>query len=310
MATAMVLAAGRGTRLRPLSDLLPKPLVPVGDRPLLAHVLEHLASQGHTSVVANAYHLARRACSWEPPKSVELRWSVESELLGSAGGVAQARQWLLGPALIWNGDIFAEPNLESLMRPLGGSVGRLLVADADSDCGTVGLDSAGNVVRLRGERFGIEVRSADYVGIQVLSAEGLARLPARGCLFGDFALPLLRAGARFETARHDGPWIDVGSPRGYLDANLRWLDGFAPPDDGGGHGLVRGGRSDGGRAWVGEGAIVEPGVTLERSVVGAGATIDGTGDLVHCVVWPGAQARAPLRDAVVLPDGQVVSVSR
>src|SRR6478672_7195775 len=97
-AAAMVLAAGLGTRLRPLTNELPKPLVPIGDRSMLAHVVDRLRAAGCSPVVVNAHHHAdavARAC--EALGAVVSR--EDEDLLGTAGGLARAR------ALLGEGDV-------------------------------------------------------------------------------------------------------------------------------------------------------------------------------------------------------------
>jgi NDP-sugar pyrophosphorylase family protein len=101
---------------------------------------------------------------------------------------------------------------------------------------------------------------------------------------GDVYLPALRRGEPLFAFRYEGPFFDVGTLEHYLQANLAWLD------------------RHGGGAFRGAAAEVDPAVTLERSVVGAGASVRGTGALTRCVVWPGARATAPLSDAIVLDD--------
>ncbi len=87
----MILAAGLGTRLRPLTDLLPKPLVPVGDRPAVAHVAERLAAAGIREVVLNTHHLAGAfTAEILAGLPIALRVVHEREILGTAGGVANA----------------------------------------------------------------------------------------------------------------------------------------------------------------------------------------------------------------------------
>src|SRR6188474_3529875 len=94
--TAMILCAGFGTRLRPLTDELPKPLVPVGDRPLLAHILGRLRTAGVTRAVLNLHHKSEEIIRNLDNLPIEPQVMVEAEILGTAGGVAAARQ-LLGP---------------------------------------------------------------------------------------------------------------------------------------------------------------------------------------------------------------------
>lgn len=292
----MVLAAGLGTRLRPLSDALPKPLVPVGDRPALLHVLERLAAGGVTRAVMNTFHLPDAFARLDGlPLSLQV--VREATLLGTAGGVANAAEQLgAGDVLVWNADILADLDVRALLAAHGdgGAAATLAVAPRAAGEGTVGVDARGAVVRLRGERFGAEVSGGDFVGVHVLGAALRAGLPATGCLVGDVYLPLLRAGRALRAHCTGVPWDDVGSVASYLEANLRWL------------------RARGSASFVGAGAEVAAGVRLEACVIGAGARVEGTGEaegegtLQRVVVWPGARVRAPLADAVVTFDGAVV----
>src|SRR5277367_6976775 len=105
----MILAAGRGTRLRPLTDELPKPLLPVGDRPAMAHVAARLAAAGIREAVLNTHHLA---AEFTPERlaalPLALRVIHEPEILGTAGGLANAAALLGdGDVVVWNGDILA-----------------------------------------------------------------------------------------------------------------------------------------------------------------------------------------------------------
>jgi mannose-1-phosphate guanylyltransferase len=151
--------------------------------------------------------------------------------------------------------------------------------------GTVGLDDAGCVVRLRGETFGREMAGGDFAAIHVVSEALRDALPERGCLVGDVYLPALRRGAALQTFSCDAPFYDVGSPAGYLAANLAWL-------------AARGAGS-----WTAPGAHVASTVRIDETVVGEGAEVRGAGTLRRCVVWPGATAEAPAQSAVFTPDG-------
>src|SRR5688572_24464404 len=92
--TAMVLCAGLGTRLRPLTDELPKPLVPVGDRSLLAHIARVLAGAGFERLVINTHHLPELFPAAIRELSIEAHLIHEPVILGTAGGVAGARRFL------------------------------------------------------------------------------------------------------------------------------------------------------------------------------------------------------------------------
>jgi mannose-1-phosphate guanylyltransferase len=113
MRAAMILCAGLGTRLRPLTNWLAKPMVPVGDRPAVAHIADHLRASGIDRVVVNVHHRAEDLLAWARPNAIGV--SEEIELLGTAGGIARAKDRLgEGDVLVWNGDILMKPDLAAL----------------------------------------------------------------------------------------------------------------------------------------------------------------------------------------------------
>jgi len=291
MASAIVLAAGFGTRLRPLSEELPKPLLPVGDRSILEHALSRLEQAGFDRVVVNVHHLAEAFEPYAARATVDVVIVRESKIRGTAGGVAGARaHFAEGPVLVWNGDILANPPIEHLLRDAAADHFCLAVAPRRAlGEGTLGLDAEGNVVRMRGERFGKEVASGDYIGVLALGSAVVANLPEQGCVFGDAALPRLRAGGRVTTTWAHEPWTDAGDPASLLAANRTWLSSRDLPN------------------FVAPGATVQRSVSLSECVIGAGADVRGNGVLARCVVCPGATATAPLADAIVAPSGLVVS---
>lgn len=280
----MVLAAGLGTRLRPLSDWCAKPAVPVGDAPAMVHVLRALRAAGVERIACNTHYRAGDVRALAEAEGAFV--SHEAELRGTAGGVTGARAFLgSGPVLVYNADILA-PGLE-LARLLGEARGEavLAVRPGPKDSGNVGLDAHGRVVRLRKQSFGVEVEGGEFLGIHVLGAS--LALPAVGCLVGDVYLPALAAGAELFAFPVETPFFDVGSLAGYAAANAAWLS--AREID----------------AWSAEDAEVAPGVVLSRTVVGARAKVTGVGVMARCIVWPGAHATAPLSDAAVTPFGTI-----
>jgi mannose-1-phosphate guanylyltransferase len=294
MVPAMILCAGYGTRLHPLTEERPKPLVPIGDRPLLAHIVERL--QGRASVVAiNTHHLPSVFANVLEGLGLKAQVFHEESIRGTAGGIAGARGALApGPCVVHNGDILADPPVDTLVREaeLGGLC--LAVSPRSRGEGTLGLDASGNVVRLRGEIFSEEASGGDYFGVAALGEDALAELPAQGCLIGDYALPVLRNRSRRVRAVSTAyPWSDVGSIAVYHRENIAWLGRVVGP----------------GASWIGPGARVEPSVELEQCVIGAGARVEGAGRLLRCVVWPGATIRAPETDAIATTEGRLVRVA-
>jgi mannose-1-phosphate guanylyltransferase len=273
VSAAMVLCAGLGTRLRPLTEERAKPLVPIGDRPAVAHVTERLSS--FSKRVLNVHHRPEELERWAAERGIAV--SRESDLLGTAGGLEHAAPLLGdGDVVVWNGDILCDLDVGAFVRAHS-SEATLAVVARPLGTGNVGMNDAGRIVRLRHERFGEESRSADFIGIHIVGAGLRARLPSKGCLVGDVYLPALARGAILEAHVVDTPFSDVGSIAEYVAANRAWL---------GRHGV---------REWAASDATVN--ASIEGSIVGSGACIDAPAN--RCIVWPEAHVTAPVVDAIV-----------
>lgn len=292
-ARALILAAGLGTRLRPLTDELPKPLVPVGDRPLLAHIAARLLDARCGDLVVNVHHLPWQFINEIRRMDLSFQVIHEPEIRGTAGGVAGARA-LLGtaPLIVWNGDILTRPPIDRLLASAQSGALCLCVVPRGVGEGTVGIDRDFRVVRLRGRSFGEETQGGDYVGVSCVGSSALAAMPDSGCLIGDYALPALERGEPVLAVPSMEPFRDIGSLRNYLDANLAWLADTV----------------DGGASWIHPSARVVSSPEVSRSVVGAGAVIEGQGTVERCVIWPGGRVRGPLADAIVTTRGHIVEV--
>ncbi len=279
----MILAAGLGTRMRPLSELRPKPVLPVRGVPLLGYGLALLAHHGTREVVVNVHHLSAgletraRACC---PAGVSLHFSREPELLGTGGGIRAAADFLResDPCVILGGDMLLDVDLGGLIRghrERGAAVTLLLRDDPrGATFGTIGVDGEARVRRIGG-RFdlGGEARSGLYAHATVVSAAALDTLPPARA-FGhldDWIAPRLSAGATdiygeiVESSR--SVWEPVGTPAEYLAANLD------PPK------LSYLDADEWGRR---EGTLFAPGL-----VIGAGAQIGEGAKLERAVVWDG-----------------------
>lgn len=282
---AMILSAGLGTRLRPLTDELAKPMVPIGDRPAVAHVLERVRLVGNGRVVVNVHHRPNDLRAWAEREGVLV--SHEVELLGTAGGVERAAPLLGdGDVLVWNGDILSELDPRALLAAHAEGEGSppsatLAVLSRARGEGNVGLDAAGGIVRLRSESFADEVAGGEFLGIHVVGALLRRALPEKGCLVGDVYLPALRRGERLKCFLTDASFVDVGTLERYLAANAAWL-------------ATRGLRS-----WAHPTALIN--APIDGSIVGADAVIDAS--VVSCVVWPGARVQSACTGSVVTPHG-------
>lgn len=277
---ALILCAGLGARLRPLTDLRAKPMMPVGDAPAVAHVARRvrlvLASDARLAV--NVHHRPEDLAAWAAAERILV--SYETELLGTAGGVARAATLLgAGDVLVWNGDILSELDPRALLAAhvAGGAAATLAVFPRPANEGNVGLADDGRIVRLRQESFGRETRGGDFLGIHLLGETLRALLPAQGCLVGDVYLPALRRDERLWAHETSEGFVDIGSVAQYLAANAAWL-------------AARGVAS-----WAHPTAQVH--ASIVGSVVGEGAIIDAPA--LNSVVWPGARVQSACTASVV-----------
>lgn len=298
---AMVLAAGLGTRLRPLTLERPKPAVPVGNRPLACFALDTVASLGIRRAVVNTHHLGHALPGWlepEAPRELALSFVHEPELLGTGGGLRNA--WSLlrdgdDPVVVVNGDILFEPDLRAALevhRRLDAVATMVLRPDPRArDFGSVELDGEGRVRRLLGRPVHPgPLATYMFTGVHVLSPRAVADLPETGCIVRESYRRWVDRGEVVAGHVDRSAWRDLGTLPAYLAANLdlaagegAW-PGVAPPD---------------GRGLVHPEARIDPDARIAHAVVGAGAEVAPGATLDRVVVWDGARAEGALRDAVV-----------
>jgi len=221
----MVLAAGLGTRMRPITDRVPKPLVPIAGRPLIDHVIDRLVASGVKRAVVNTHYKAEMiAAHLRKRRDIAIELSHEATLLETGGGVKKALPHLGEVFFVVNSDILwldaKVPALTRLARYWDEAarsdrldalllVQRTATAIGYDGVGDFVLDPLGHV-RRRGER---EVAPHLFAGIEILTRRIFAGAPA-----GAFSLnvPWNRAieAGRLEALSHDGEWFHVGTPQG------------------------------------------------------------------------------------------------
>jgi MurNAc alpha-1-phosphate uridylyltransferase len=223
---AMLLAAGRGERMRPLTDHTPKPLLLAGGKPLIVWHLEALARAGVREVIVNLSWLGaqiRAALGDGRRFGVAIHYSEEgSPPLETGGGIFQVLP-LLGPApfLVVNADTFTDIDPGALRLPAAADARLVLVPNPPQH--------PGGDFDLDGERIvQREVRPLTYSGIGIFSPALFA-----GCTAGPFALlPLFQraiAAGRLQGERHQGLWRDIGTPQRLADLNRELAQKGGPP---------------------------------------------------------------------------------
>jgi N-acetyl-alpha-D-muramate 1-phosphate uridylyltransferase len=224
----MILAAGKGERLRPLTEYLPKPLLEVGGKSIIEHTIQRLHGLGIERVVINAWYLADRLMGFVGDGSqwgVEVVWSPEDRLLNTGGGVRNALPKLGGgPTLLINGDILWNFDLLPLMerfdeKKMDGLLG--LIENPDYKKSDFFCDPQGGMLERAHEKEG----GYTYSGIMIFSTELLASYPQEPFslnLFFDKAM----ATNRLYGLPLSGRWADMGTPERLAQVQKEWHNGL------------------------------------------------------------------------------------
>jgi mannose-1-phosphate guanylyltransferase len=300
---AVVLVGGEGTRMRPLTETIPKPLLPLVDRPILAHVLDHLARHGvHEVVLSSPYleavfHPFIQGRHGDPA----ITWITETEPLGTGGAIVNALD-ALGeePFFALNGDILTDLDLTAMLeahRSAGASVSIALhhVEDARA-FGLVEMAEDGRVVAFR-EKPTAPIPGDVNAGTYLLDPSALREwTPGATISIEREIFPaVIGAGARVQGFLARAYWLDLGTPQTYLRATFDMLEGKV-------HGV------DYAAPFVAPEAQVDLGATLGRwAVVGAGAVVHARVSIEDSVVLPGATLGegATLTGSIVAEDAVV-----
>jgi mannose-1-phosphate guanylyltransferase len=286
---AVLLVGGAGTRLRPLTEWLPKPMLPIANRPFLEHQIEHLAGHGVDDVILS--------CGYLPDPIREhfgdrLRYAVEPEPLGTGGAIRFAADGIGETFLVCNGDVLTDLDVGALVdqhRDRGAAATIALHrVDDPSAYGLVRTDPDGRVTAF------VEKPPPGEADVDTINAGTYVLEPA--------VLELIEPGRAVSVEREvfprligrglyaqvgSGRWRDIGTPDSYLAANLEQM----PP----------GGLVD-------PAADVDPSANVTESVVGAAARIGAGARIDRSVVLPDARVPegAQFEHAVVGRDGRAV----
>jgi mannose-1-phosphate guanylyltransferase/phosphomannomutase len=303
----MVMAAGAGTRLRPLTYAIPKPMVPIANRPVLEYTVENLKRYGITDIIFNLHNYPEQirdhfkdGSSW----GVRIQYSLEPKLLGTAGGVRKAG-WFLEDStfLVMSGDGLTDINLSKLLafhtqKKSSATIG-LKCVDERFDYGVTLTDARGRIQKFIEKPQWRDVFSNQVnTGIYVFEPRILKQIPPRRIVdFGHEIWPkLLAKGEPIYGYLTDRYWCDVGNLTEYRRAQRDFLEGkvgFSPP------GIeIRPG------IWVDKGTRIASGVKLEApcligrgsriekssligayTVIGQDARIGPGSSLRNCILW-------------------------
>ncbi|HKZ27604.1 MAG TPA: NDP-sugar synthase [Rubrobacteraceae bacterium] len=314
---AIVLAAGKGTRLFPLTGEIPKPMAPVVDTPIIRHIFDLLARHGVTEARVNVHYLADALLGTYGEESrvngMSIRLVREEELSGTAGGVKNLAG--ITPAsefdetfVVVSGDALTDVDIKDLVtfhkeKDALATIALHRVYDT-SEFGVVEVDEEGNILGFQEKPAPAEaISTLANTGVYVLEPRALEYIPENA--FFDFAKDvfprLLEEGERFTGYEGNFYWSDIGTLETYRQAQYDVLSGRVR--------VKIPGEKHGESLWVGKDAQIHPSATIEGhvlvgrdAVVGRGVTLSGDVTVgTDCWVRPGAT----IKRSILLPGASV-----
>ncbi|MEO8502234.1 MAG: NDP-sugar synthase [Vicinamibacteria bacterium] len=297
--SAIILVGGEGTRLRPLTLELPKPVVPVLDRPFLRFQLDLLRKAGIADIVlcvAFRPERIRTVLGDGASDGVKLTYVLEETPLGTGGAVKNAEGALGERVVVMNGDVLADMDLPAILRlhdqTRAAATIVLHPVDNPSAYGLVETDGDGRVQRFIEKPKPEEITTNKInAGLYVLETRTLSIMP-KGVNYSierGYFPTLIASGERVQAFTHAGYWIDIGTHQKYLQVHLDLLSGRFP------HEIQAGRRGSG---FVHETAVVDPSAVLEGSFyigpgcrIGPGSRIEDGSALISGVRVNGGTVR-------------------
>lgn len=317
MKKAMILAAGVGSRLDPLTRQIPKPMVPIVNRPVMEHIVELLAKHGFKEIMVNLHYLADQiqghfgdGSKW----GVQIHYSVEDKLWGDAGSVKRCEDFFDDTFLVVGGDDLADIDLSRMMRlheeKKAIATIALSLVDDPSEYGIALLNERGRITRfLEKPRGEVIFSNTANTGVYIFEPQVLDMVP-RGIPygFGNNVFPMmLEHRSRFYGYLTSSYWRDVGNLKQYQQTHFDVLDGRASISIP--HKEVRK------YVWIGEGAEIDPSAEigypvvigrncrieknarlLEYSVLADDCVLEEGTTVKQSILWPGATV---MRDTMI-----------
>lgn len=273
---AMILAAGYGTRLRPITYLLPKPVIPVCNKPLIAYAVENLLHAGVDEIIVNLHYLPDAIESFlaDTYEDVTFHFSLEHEILGTGGGVRRVRHLLEDDDefLLVNGDTFQSPNLEALVRTRRerDAVAALSLRHAPANDKFTAVWLADGRINGFGKGHGEPLM---FGGAHAISTRVFDAMPDRDefSIVDEVYAPILERDTVAGVVDDQARWFDIGTPQRYLAAS----------------------RALCGESVVGARSVVDG--VLHGSVVWDDCRVAAGVELTNCIVAHGVSIDRPMR---------------
>jgi mannose-1-phosphate guanylyltransferase len=305
---AILLAGGKGTRLRPLTVHTPKPIVPILGRPFLYYQIDLLRQVPEIDeVILSLNYQPRRIeeiFGEGDGLGLRLRYVVEPVPLGTGGAVRYAGDSLTDSVVVFNGDVLTQVDLGAVLRLHRERKAKATIVltpvENPRAYGLVETDADGNVSRFLEKPGDSEITcNTINAGIYVLEPETFERIPkdTAWSIERSFFPSLIERGETFVAFVHDGYWIDIGTPAKYLQVHRDIMDGrfVAPPFDTAGAGAafvspeakIDPGVELQGPCFIDEGVVIKAGArVLPYSVIGRQTHVEESAVIDGSIIWP------------------------
>lgn len=305
---AVILVGGEGTRLRPLTYDLPKPMVPICGKPFTQYTLELIKSHGIDEVIFSLGYKWDSFTDYFGDGSslgMKIHYVVEDSPLGTAGAIKNVEEYLdEGSFLVFNGDILSEMNLSEIIRfhKDNDSYCTIVLTPVDNPCiyGVVELDDTHRIRKFTEKPRPEEVKSnLINAGLYALEHSVLDRME-RGKKYSierEIFPALLNEGKRMFGYNYDGYWMDIGTPLKYLSANQDLLMGKMETRLDLNGGVYKGKDTHVGEnviftgpVWLGDRVVIEPGAKITGpAVIDRGCTVGAEAEIDGALLWEGTR---------------------
>lgn len=283
---AFILGAGLGTRLRPLTNFLPKPLVPVWNKPIVLHALEHCQDAGITEFAINTHHLPDTWKRFFPSSSyndLPISFFYEPDLLETGGGIKNIANFIGDdPVLVFNGDIITDMDLKALIHThvTSDNVVTMALRSKGENC-NVAVDGD-KVIDIRNS-LAVSEGTHQFTGIYCINPEILELIPegVKISIIPAF-LELVKGKKVGVHLVEDASWVDVGTIESYLEIHHSSSE------------------ADMSQSWVAPSADVDESATVEKSVIWAKAEIQAGVKMINCIVGEGVEISESIENQIIL----------
>ena len=313
----MILAAGTGTRLRPLTTLRPKPLFPVYSVPLLDITVNQLANAGAHAIMVNSHHLSSQISDFLERRTspdAAISHSYEPELLGTGGAIKKVESfWEDQPFIVVNGDILHTVDLTAAYRAhsANGNLATLVLHDYPR-FNQVEVDREGTVVGIRQKKVRETVSGTSmlaFTGIHIISPRLLGEIPANRYVdIVDLYLDLAARGLNIR-GHHSGShyWCDIGTPEDYhrihrdiYENRCRPAGTFTGAAPAANASSLGNGSTLGGYVSVGKNVSIGSNCRISDSIIWDNVSIDDNLTICNCIIGDGAHVKKSAKNEIVV----------